>query len=63
MKNKRKLVIGIVAVILLLHISIVSCTSFTANDQIHVKLLNNAGVMIETEDTRIYIDPFDLPSD
>lgn len=33
-----------------------------SNDGIRVRLLNNAGVMIETEDTRIYIDPFDLPS-
>ncbi|MFW9902793.1 MAG: MBL fold metallo-hydrolase [Candidatus Thorarchaeota archaeon] len=29
---------------------------------IHVNLLFNAGVMIETEDTRIYIDPYELPS-
>ncbi|MHA2247105.1 MAG: MBL fold metallo-hydrolase [Candidatus Hodarchaeales archaeon] len=29
---------------------------------ISVRLLNNAGVMIEAEDTRIYIDPYDLPS-
>jgi L-ascorbate metabolism protein UlaG (beta-lactamase superfamily) len=33
-----------------------------SNSGISVRLLNNAGVMIETEDTRIYIDPFDLPS-
>lgn len=33
-----------------------------SNDGIRVRLLNNAGVMIETEDTRIYIDPYDLPS-
>ncbi|MFX0125043.1 MAG: MBL fold metallo-hydrolase [Candidatus Hodarchaeota archaeon] len=32
------------------------------NFGIRVRLLNNAGVMIETEDTRIYIDPYDLPS-
>jgi L-ascorbate metabolism protein UlaG (beta-lactamase superfamily) len=29
---------------------------------IKLTLLNNAGVMIETEDTRIYIDPYQLPS-
>jgi L-ascorbate metabolism protein UlaG (beta-lactamase superfamily) len=33
-----------------------------SNERITVTLLNNAGVMIEVEDTRIYIDPFDLPS-
>ncbi len=82
MKNKRKLLIRNIVVILLLNISIVCCTATlnsrqglqlqddiegftysTSNDGIHVRLLNNAGVMIETEDTRIYIDPFDLPSD
>ncbi|MFW9779316.1 MAG: MBL fold metallo-hydrolase [Candidatus Heimdallarchaeota archaeon] len=31
-------------------------------DRITVTLLYNAGVMIEVEDTRIYIDPCDLPS-
>jgi L-ascorbate metabolism protein UlaG (beta-lactamase superfamily) len=33
-----------------------------SNERITVTLLYNAGVMIEAEDTRIYIDPFDLPS-
>lgn len=32
------------------------------NDDIYVRLLYNAGVMIETEDTRIYIDPYNLPA-
>ncbi|MFX1512475.1 MAG: MBL fold metallo-hydrolase [Promethearchaeota archaeon] len=81
MKNKRKLLIKNIAVILLLNISAVCCTATlnsrqalqlqvnfeditysNSNNGIHVRLLNNAGVMIETEDTRIYIDPFDLPS-
>ncbi|UCG00797.1 MAG: MBL fold metallo-hydrolase [Candidatus Heimdallarchaeota archaeon] len=33
-----------------------------SNDEIRVTLLNNAGVMIEAEDTRIYIDPYNLSS-
>ncbi|MFX0053140.1 MAG: MBL fold metallo-hydrolase [Candidatus Hermodarchaeota archaeon] len=33
-----------------------------SNERITVTLLDNAGAMIEVEDTRIYIDPFNLPS-
>ncbi|MFX0206120.1 MAG: MBL fold metallo-hydrolase [Candidatus Hodarchaeota archaeon] len=81
MKNKWKLLIRDIVIILLLNISIVCCTAtlnsrqsfqlqvdiedFTyspSNNGIHVRLLNNAGVLIETADTRIYIDPFDLSS-
>lgn len=36
--------------------------NFNSNDGISVTLLYNAGVMIEVKDTRIYIDPYDLPS-
>ncbi|MHA2370727.1 MAG: MBL fold metallo-hydrolase [Candidatus Hodarchaeales archaeon] len=60
----------IIAIISLLVISsgvAITALVLTANDgdsngEISVRLLNNAGVMIEQEDTRIYIDPFDLPS-
>ncbi|MFX0016365.1 MAG: MBL fold metallo-hydrolase [Promethearchaeota archaeon] len=40
----------------------VSYNATNSTEGIHITLLYNAGVMIETEDTRIYIDPFDLPS-
>lgn len=42
-----------------------STTSQVGNiaGDINVTLLNNAGVMIETDDMRIYIDPVDLPSE
>jgi L-ascorbate metabolism protein UlaG (beta-lactamase superfamily) len=33
------------------------------SEGINVTLLNNAGVMIEANDMRIYIDPIDLPSE
>lgn len=38
-------------------------TGSISADGINVTLLNNAGVMIEAGDTRIYIDPIDLPSE
>ncbi|MHA1945909.1 MAG: MBL fold metallo-hydrolase [Candidatus Hodarchaeales archaeon] len=41
---------------------VIAAVVLTPNDGIKVKLLNNAGVMIEYDDTRIYIDPYDLPS-
>ncbi|MHA1930188.1 MAG: MBL fold metallo-hydrolase [Candidatus Thorarchaeota archaeon] len=33
----------------------------TVDTSVNITLLNNAGVMIETNDTRIYIDPYLLP--
>jgi L-ascorbate metabolism protein UlaG (beta-lactamase superfamily) len=41
---------------------VITSGALTTNSDpiIHVNLLYNAGVMIETEDTRIYIDPFEL---
>ena len=41
---------------------VIAAVVLNSSGGISVRLLNNAGVMIETEDTRIYIDPFDLPS-
>ncbi len=38
-------------------------SSITTPSSINVTLLTNAGIMIETGDTRIYIDPIDLPQD
>ena len=32
------------------------------NNTITLKLLDNAGIMIETQDTRIYVDPYNLDS-
>jgi L-ascorbate metabolism protein UlaG (beta-lactamase superfamily) len=63
LKNKTKLLIGNIVVILLLSIGIVSSTSTGLQQvDVQVELLYNAGVMIESGNTRIYIDPFDLPS-
>jgi len=33
----------------------------TENDTIRITLLSNAGIMIETDELRIYVDPIDLP--
>ncbi len=46
-------------------ISGVGITAIVLNSDagINVKLLDNAGVMIEADNTRIYIDPYNLPSD
>jgi L-ascorbate metabolism protein UlaG (beta-lactamase superfamily) len=46
-------------------ISGVGITTIVLNSDagINVKLLDNAGIMIEADNTRIYIDPFNLPSD
>ncbi len=52
----------ITAVVVTSHSMNESNNATNSNDGIRVRLLNNAGVMIETEDTRIYIDPYDLPS-
>ena len=41
---------------------VIAAVVFNPNDGVKVKLLNNAGVMIEKDGTRIYIDPYDLPS-
>jgi len=42
--------------------AVIAIVVFNSNDRIKVTLLYNAGVMIEVEETRIYIDPYDLPS-
>ncbi|MCW4011511.1 MAG: MBL fold metallo-hydrolase [Candidatus Bathyarchaeota archaeon] len=38
-------------------------TSVVEIGDVNVTLLTNAGIMIETEDARIYIDPIDLPEE
>ncbi|MFX0185567.1 MAG: MBL fold metallo-hydrolase [Candidatus Hodarchaeota archaeon] len=43
--------------------AIVLNSNSNPNENITVTLLHNAGVLIEVEDTRIYIDPYYLPSD
>ncbi|MHA2247107.1 MAG: MBL fold metallo-hydrolase [Candidatus Hodarchaeales archaeon] len=58
---KKIAIIGIIAI----SSGVVIITAVVLNNStagISVTLLNNAGVMIEAEDTRIYIDPYDLPS-
>ncbi|MFW9997212.1 MAG: MBL fold metallo-hydrolase [Candidatus Odinarchaeota archaeon] len=41
---------------------VLNSTGGNSTGEITVRLLYNAGVMIEAEGTRIYIDPYDLPS-
>ena len=41
---------------------VITAVVLTPNNGIKVTLLENAGTMIEYDDTRIYIDPFDLSS-
>jgi L-ascorbate metabolism protein UlaG (beta-lactamase superfamily) len=53
-------IIGVVVIAAGVTITIMVLNS---NDELKVTLLYNAGVMIEKDNTRIYIDPFDLPSD
>jgi L-ascorbate metabolism protein UlaG (beta-lactamase superfamily) len=56
-------IIGTIVVVTGVVVTVVVLTSnVDSTDRIRVTLLNNAGVMIEVEDIRIYIDPFDLPS-
>jgi len=67
---REKIILGSGAVIVLAVIfvqysgtQISQQTDFIANMEgdINVTLLNNAGVMIEVNNIRIYIDPFDIP--
>ncbi|MFX0084382.1 MAG: MBL fold metallo-hydrolase [Candidatus Hodarchaeota archaeon] len=61
LKNNLK-VVAIIGVILVTSGVVIATVVLNSNDRITVTLLYNAGVMIEVEDTRIYIDPYDLPS-
>ncbi len=73
MENMReKLALGSVLALLLVIVVIdtsdIQATSTTSlvgalDGDVNVTLLNNAGVMIEAGDTRIYIDPIDLPNE
>jgi L-ascorbate metabolism protein UlaG (beta-lactamase superfamily) len=61
------LVIVIVAVVMQLSGNLMQSTSSPPDDNtaegVKLTLLTNAGVMIEANGTRIYIDPVDLPSE
>jgi L-ascorbate metabolism protein UlaG (beta-lactamase superfamily) len=73
MKNMReKIALGSVIALLLVVViieysnnQVYSATSMVGGSEgpINVTLLNNAGVMIEANGMRIYIDPVDLPSE
>ncbi len=56
------MIIIIIGLILVTSGVVITAVVLNSNDKIKVTLLYNAGVMIETEDSRIYIDPFNLPS-
>jgi L-ascorbate metabolism protein UlaG (beta-lactamase superfamily) len=71
MKMNQKTILGtIAAVVIIVALAQYSRSQSTANfdnsgfvdGAINVTLLNNAGVMIDVGDQRIYIDPVDLPS-
>ena len=61
LQNNMKYVVIISALVITSGV-VIAAVVLTQNDGIKVKLLENAGVMIEYDDTRIYIDPFYLPS-
>ena len=67
---KEKLALGtVIALLLVIVVVEYNGTQVTPQNSeveyidgaINVTLLNNAGVMIEAGDTRIYIDPYDIP--
>ena len=64
LKNNLKAIAIISGVIFTAIISgvVIATVVFDSDHTITVTLLDNAGVMIETEDTRIYIDPYNLPN-
>ena len=61
-QRNLKAIVVIVAVVAITSGAVFAVVVFNSNTRINVTLLFNAGVMIEVEDTRIYIDPYDLPS-
>ena len=62
LQNNMKAIV-VIGIILIASGVVITVVVLNSNDRITVTLLYNAGVMIEVDDTRIYIDPFDLPSD
>jgi L-ascorbate metabolism protein UlaG (beta-lactamase superfamily) len=52
----------IAGVLVIISGAAITAVVLTPKGGIKVSLLNNAGVMIEKGDTRLYIDPYDLPS-
>ncbi|MFX1514726.1 MAG: MBL fold metallo-hydrolase [Promethearchaeota archaeon] len=60
-QRNLKAIVVIVAVVAITSGAVFAVVVFNSNARINVTLLFNAGVMIEVEDTRIYIDPYDLP--
>ena len=53
--------IAVIGALLITSSVVIAAVVLTPTDGIKVTLLNNAGVMIEADGTRVYIDPFDLP--
>jgi L-ascorbate metabolism protein UlaG (beta-lactamase superfamily) len=65
---KEKTILGsfgvlVVIALVVQYSGILSSPSSPETGQITVTLLKNAGIMIETGDKRIYIDPIDLPEE
>ena len=56
-------ILVIISAILVTSGVVLAVVVLNSNDTIKETLLYNAGVMIEAKGTRIYIDPYDLPSD
>jgi L-ascorbate metabolism protein UlaG (beta-lactamase superfamily) len=61
LQNNIKIIV-IIGTIVISSGVVITAVVLNSNDGISVRLLNNAGVMIETKETRIYIDPYDLTS-
>ena len=60
--QKNLKIILIIGTILVTSGVVLAVVVLNSNDTIKITLLYNAGVMIEAKGTRIYIDPYDLPS-
>ncbi|MHA1968589.1 MAG: MBL fold metallo-hydrolase [Candidatus Hodarchaeales archaeon] len=59
---KKIAIIGFIGIIVITSGVVIAALVLNTNDGISVRLLNNAGIMIEKKNTRIYIDPYDLPT-
>ncbi len=62
MKQNIKTIV-IIGILVIATGTAITVSLMDTEDIITINLLNNAGVMIEADDTRIYIDPYGLPAD
>ncbi|MHA2315767.1 MAG: MBL fold metallo-hydrolase [Candidatus Hermodarchaeia archaeon] len=61
LSTRGKILVGI-AIIAIVAVSVpLAALTVTNANSVRFTLLNNAGVMIEAQGVRVYVDPFDLP--